>query len=168
MTIQIFSGRRQSLEQQRGRTHLLLAIVVGPLATHSLRDVTPFLLPTEAPLTHGRSLRLFHSFHKDLCCISSPSPFVVCDHPPPPCTVVISFPLSNVSNIAMQPSLKNATSFTFSPYFFGDGTGGGVGGRLSFLHYSPFVPQVFFLFFDPILRYSYPSCHTTTGSPRCF
>ena len=37
----------------RGRTHLLLALVIWPLTTHPFRDGAPFLLLRETPPTFG-------------------------------------------------------------------------------------------------------------------
>ena len=63
-----------------GRTHLLLALVIGPLTTHPLRDGAPPLLLIETPPTLGRSLRLYHMLHRKLLLILPPSCFAVCRH----------------------------------------------------------------------------------------
>ena len=43
-----------------GRTHLLLALIIGPLTTHPFRDGAPFLLLLKTLPTFGRSVRFFH------------------------------------------------------------------------------------------------------------
>ena len=52
-----------------GRTHVLLAFVIGPLTTHPFRDGAPFLYPIETPPTFGRSVRFFYIPY-DFVCLS--------------------------------------------------------------------------------------------------
>ena len=47
------------LREGRGRTHVLLALVIWPLTTHPFREGVPFLLLIETRPTFGRSLRFF-------------------------------------------------------------------------------------------------------------
>ena len=63
-----------------GRTHSLLALVVWPLTTRPLRDGASFLLIIETPPTFRRSLRFFHTLHRNLLHILSPYCFAVYAH----------------------------------------------------------------------------------------
>ena len=59
---------------------MLLALLVWPLTTLLLRDVARFLFLLETPSTFRRSLRFFHTLHRKILHILSPSCFAVCGH----------------------------------------------------------------------------------------
>ena len=85
-----------------GRTHLLLALVIGPLITHLFRDGAPFLLLIETPLTFGHSLCFFHQLHRNCLLIQSPSCFAVCGHHLSPRIAIVFSLLSRLPNSSMS------------------------------------------------------------------
>ena len=58
LNVRYFCCRR--CDRRGGGTHLLLALVIGPLTTRPFRDGARILLLIETPPPFGRSLRRFH------------------------------------------------------------------------------------------------------------
>ena len=89
-----------------GRTHLLLALVIGLLTMYPSRDGAPFLLLIETAPTFGRSVRFFHILHGKLFVYLLSFLFGRLS-PPSPTNIAIVFSLlSNVLNFSISsPSI---------------------------------------------------------------
>ena len=72
---------RQLLHRMKGGgTHLLLALVLGPLTTHPFRDGAPFLPLTETPPIFERSWSFCEMYYLFFLLNLSPSCFAFCGH----------------------------------------------------------------------------------------
>ena len=91
-------GKRVVVYEWGWCTHLLLVLVVWPLTTRPLQDGAPFLLLIETPSTFRHSLRFFHTLHRNLSHILSPSCFAVCGHYLSPSIAVVFSLFSKASN----------------------------------------------------------------------
>ena len=88
-----------------GRTHVLLALVIGPLTRHPFIDEAPFVTnPMKDNNNIWALIRFFHILHKLFSHRLTPSCLAVCGHHLSP-RIAIVFPLlllSKVPNYAMS------------------------------------------------------------------
>ena len=94
-----------------GGAYSFVACLSHMTINHAVRDGAPFLLLIETPPTFGRSLRFFHTLHKNCSLILSPSCFAVCRHHLSPInrvaivfSILFSPPISSTSHTSISSS----------------------------------------------------------------